>query len=104
MGNLQPSFDTVTETLNWLRTEGFTYDFNLNYDCVVYNNRTTSMSPDEFHIQWVFRFEGDTDPGDENIVYGITSEKFNIKGVLISAYGMYADPISDEMIKKLATH
>lgn len=104
MEKMQPSFDTITETLNWLKTQGFTEDFNLNYDCVVYNNGTTSMSPDEFHIQWVFRFEGETDPGDENIVYGITSEKYNIKGVLLSAYGMYADPVSDLMIKKLAIH
>jgi hypothetical protein len=98
------SFDTVTETLNWLSSEGFTQDFNLAYNCIEYNNGTGSMQPEDFHIEWVFRFEGDTDPGDEEIVYGITSSKYNVKGVLLSAYGMYADPISDQMIKKLSVH
>lgn len=104
MEKTQPSFDTVTETLNWLTAEGFTHDFNLAYDCIQYNNGADSMSPDDFQIEWVFRFEGETDPGDENIIYAITSVTYNIKGVLLSAYGMYADPISDQMIRKLSVH
>ena len=104
MENTQPSFDTVIETLNWLRTQGFTHDFNLDYDTIKYNNGTGIMSPEEFHIEWVFRFEGETDPGDEEIIYGITSAALNIKGVLLSAYGMYADPLSDRMIQKLSVH
>ena len=100
----QPSFDTVIETLNWLKAEGFTEDFNLAYDCLKCASIADPLSPDDFYIEWVFRFEGETDPGDEEIVYGITSSKYNIKGVLLSAYGMYADPVSDEMIKKLSVH
>ena len=104
MQNLQPSFDTVTETLTWLRSEGFTTDLNLAYEHLESDNGATTMAPEDFHIEWVFRFEGETDPGDEEIIYGITSTKFNIKGVLLSAYGMYADPISEQMIRKLSVH
>ncbi|WP_235894367.1 phosphoribosylpyrophosphate synthetase [Flavobacterium zepuense] len=80
MQNLQPSFDTVTETLTWLRNEGFTRDFNLAYEYLEFNRGANAMAPEDFHIEWVFRFEGDTDPGDEEIIYGITSTKFNVKG------------------------
>jgi len=100
----QPSFDTVTEALNWLKQEGFTQDFNLNNDCVLFDNGKQSMSPKDFNIEYVFRFEGDTDPGDENIVYGINSEIFNIKGVMINAFGVYADEVSTDMLKKLSIH
>jgi len=102
--NSRPSFDTVTEALQWLDKQGFTEDFNLNENCILFNNGKQSMSPDDFNIEYVFRFEGDTDPGDENIVYGINSDTYNIKGVMMSAFGMYADAISDEMIKKLSIH
>ncbi|MBF4515541.1 phosphoribosylpyrophosphate synthetase [Flavobacterium sp. ANB] len=102
--NQQPSFDTVTEALLWLSNQGFTKDFNIAEDCIVFNNGKQSLSPDEFNIEYYFRFEGDTDPGDEDIVYGISSVKNDIKGVLMSAFGMYADSISVEMIKKLAVH
>jgi hypothetical protein len=100
----QPSFDTVTEALQWLKDQGFTENFNLDENCIRYNNNTQTMSPEEFKIEYLFRFEGDTDPGDEDIVYGITSEIYSIKGVLTSAFGIYADSVSTEMIKKLATH
>ena len=104
MINPQPSFDTMTEALNWLQSIGFTHDFNLDGDCIRFNHPTQSLSPDDFTIEYFFRFEGDTDPGDENIVYGINSETFQIKGVMISAFGVFADPISDQMLKKLTVH
>lgn len=102
--NQQPSFDTVTEALLWLANHGFTKDFNIAEDCILFNNGKQSLSPDEFNIDYYFRFEGDTDPGDEDIVYGISSVKNDIKGVLMSAFGMYADSLSVEMIRKLAVH
>lgn len=102
MQNIQPSFDTVTEAIQWLQANGFTHDFNLDTDCIRFNNGAQAMSPDDFNIEYVFRFEGDTDPGDEDIVYGINSQTYDIKGVVISAFGMYADALSDEMLRKLA--
>ncbi|MFB9076681.1 phosphoribosylpyrophosphate synthetase [Flavobacterium procerum] len=99
-----PAFDTVTEALQWLNNQGFTQNFNLDVNCIRYNNNSQSMSPDEFKIEYLFRFEGDTNPGDEDIVYGIVSEVYAIKGVLTSAFGIYADSVSAEMIRKLSTH
>ncbi|KAF2517121.1 phosphoribosylpyrophosphate synthetase [Flavobacterium foetidum] len=99
-----PAFDTVTEALQWLNNQGFTQNFNLDVNCIRFNNNSQSMSPNEFKIEYLFRFEGDTDPGDEDIVYGIVSEVYNIKGVLTSAFGIYADSVSAEMIRKLSTH
>lgn len=102
--NTQPAFDTVTEALQWLNSEGFTENFNLDENCIRFNNNKQSMSPEEFKIDYVFRFEGDTDPGDEDIVYGISSDAYETKGVLTSAFGIYADAISTDMIKKLSIY
>lgn len=96
---LQPSFDTITEALSWLTNMGFTHDFNIkNLD------KPQPISATDFSITYVFRFEGDTDPGDANILYAIQSEKHSLKGVLLSAFGVYADSFSNEMIKKLTIH
>ena len=62
------------------------------------------LRANEFEIDEVYRFEGDTDPGDENIVYAISSIKENIKGVLVNAYGVYSDTISAELVAKLHKH
>ncbi len=39
----------------------------------------------------VYRFERPTDPGDDLILYAISSAKCNRKGVLTNAFGLYAD-------------
>nr|WP_322626207.1 phosphoribosylpyrophosphate synthetase [uncultured Flavobacterium sp.] len=101
MQNTQPSFDTVTEAVQWLQAEGFTHDFSLDTDCLRFDG-AQAMSPDDFNIAYYFRFEGETDPGDENIVYGIDSSTYNTKGIVVSAFGTYSDAMSDEMLKKLS--
>jgi len=34
-------------------------------------------------------------------LFAIPSESFNLKGLLIDAYGVYANPLSADMIQKL---
>jgi hypothetical protein len=38
------------------------------------------------------------------VVYAIASQDGQYKGVLTSAYGMYADTVSTEMLQKLTIH
>jgi len=102
--NEHPDFATVVDAMEWLKTKGYTYDFNLDNDCISYEGGQKRLNPDEFNIDRVFRFEGMTDPGDENVLYAISSDKYGIKGMLMNAFGVYADAISDKMVKKLATH
>lgn len=102
--NQHPEFATVTETMSWLQSKGYTYDFNLDDDCLSYEGGQKRLSPDDFNIDMVFRFEGPTDPGDENVIYAISSDVYKVKGTLMNAFGPYSDPISDKMIKKLNTH
>lgn len=100
----QPAFDTVTEAIRWLQGSGYTHDFNLDKDCISFEGGTKRLTPEEFHIDKVFRFEGMTDPDDEEVVYAISSADQQVKGILVSAFGTYADPVSNAMLKKLSIH
>ncbi len=95
------SYDTVTEALNGLRQRGFTLDFNLRENCIVCNE--DKFAPNSFEIMEVYRFEGNSDPSDEAVVYAIQSNN-GMKGVLVNGYGISADEISGEMAKKLNMH
>lgn len=95
------SYDTVTEAVNGLKARGFKVDFNLRENCIICDDQR--FDPREFEIREVYRFEGITDPADQAIVYGIESQS-GLKGVLVNGYGIYSEPLSDELAKKLAYH
>jgi hypothetical protein len=94
------SYDTLVEALDDLKKKGYTLDFNLANDRLFCRDKDLQLSPQEFHIVDVFRFEGMSDPDDNTVLYTIES-KHGQKGTLISAYGIYADEMSGEMVEKL---
>ncbi len=92
---------TLSRVLTVLRERGYTEDFNLSNTCLVCQGNSLQVFPEEFVVDKHYRFEGPSDPGDEAIVYAISSTTHNIKGVLVDGYGIYSDKVSDEMIKAL---
>jgi hypothetical protein len=98
------TYETVTEALKDLKLRGFITDFNIAFDKLICSENKICLNPGEFVITEVYRFEGATDPGDENVVYAIEAKDGAIKGVMSSAFGTYAESISNEMIRKLSMH
>jgi hypothetical protein len=96
--------DTVTGALKELKQRGYTVDFNIAFDKIICSDNKICLDPHEFEIVEVFRFEGDTNPSDEDVVYAIESKDGKIKGALSSAYGTYAETASADMMKKLSMH
>lgn len=92
------TYETLSEAINGLKKRGFSVDFNLIENCLVCNNDKFDVN--DFEIVEFYRFEGDSNPSDESIVYGIESVN-GLKGVLVSGYGISAEGMSAEMAKKL---
>ena len=86
-----------------LKQRGDTRDFNLKEDVLECSEAGSRLSPKDFDIVEVYRFEGMTNPEDQAILYAIES-KDGMKGVWVNGYGLYADPISAEMVEKLKIH
>ena len=98
-------YETVTEAVNELAKRGYTVNFNLSREYLSCTEHDLHLKAEEFNIDETYRFEGNTDPGDEMIVYAVSSEARGVKGILVNAYGPYADGISSELVAKLtASH
>lgn len=95
------NYDSVSQAITELRSRGFTEDFNLAENCLICHEE--KFNAEDFDITEVVRFEGDSDPGDEAIVYGIESKK-GIKGILVNGYGYSSDSMSDDIARKLSMH
>ena len=98
------SYDTVTEAVKGLKERGYNIDFNIAFDKLVCADNKVCLQPDEFEITEVHRFEGDSNPDDEDVVYAVESKDGKSKGIITSAFGVYADTISDKIIQKLSMH
>ena len=99
--NLDESFGTLSETINGLVKLGYTHDFNIKGECIICQKTNITLSPDDFQIDKVYRFEGASDPDYQAILYAISSIKYNIKGTLLNGYGISSDEVSSKLVEKL---
>jgi hypothetical protein len=89
MSEKRYSYDTLSEAVNDLQKRGYTADFLISEDkdCFICGSIERELSPDDFIIDEIYRFEGMTDPADESIVFAISSEKWGVKGMVINSFG-----------------
>lgn len=98
---LSKPYNSLLEALNAYRAMGYTEDFNLKPNALACQADNVTLFPAEFHIDFYSRFDGQTDPDEESILYAISSEKYQLKGVLVNGYGPSADELTAELANKL---
>jgi len=103
------TYDTLSQALNDLIKRGYTTDFLMEAenDCLIcksHNGEARELPPEEFQIDEVYRFEGMTDPGDESILFAISSPVHNIKGTVVNSYGADFGYRSSKLVEHLNKH
>ena len=101
---MKESYGTLSETINGLKKDGYLLDFNIQQQRIVCHQTNTVLSPEDFGIDKVYRFEGASNPDDQSVLYAISSHKSDMKGVLVNGYGVYTDAATDAIIARLKTH
>jgi hypothetical protein len=91
-------YDTAAIAIDKLNREGYMIDFNLPANSLVGPGSTYNV--DNFEIRDIYRYEGDSDPADEVIIYAIESGKGE-KGIFIAAYGVSPDELTGQVIERL---
>ena len=99
---MEKNFGTLSQTVDGLKKNGYNLDFNIRGECLVCDSTNTELSENDFEIDEVYRFEGESNPDDEAIVYAISSTDNSVKGTLVDAYGTYYDSASEELVEKLS--
>lgn len=95
------NYETLVDATNDLLKRGYTANLSLDGDTINDKERNIQMGADDFEIDEFYRFEGASNPDDTSIVYAVSSTKYNLKGVLVNAYGAYADDSSSAIGAKL---
>jgi hypothetical protein len=87
-------YATVSEALDDLNEKGFTFDFNLHEEDIKKN-------PHKYEIVHIYRYEGDTDPGDEATVFGIKCSTGK-KGVFVAGLSAFTENSAAMVLHELS--
>jgi hypothetical protein len=86
-----PHMNTLTACVNKAQKEGYTQSFMVTRQGLQSAaDETSTYSPRQIKVVNFYRFEGQSDPADNSILYVIETSDGK-KGMLIDAYGAYAD-------------
>ena len=92
---------SLSVAVNDLTKKGYTHNFNVKEDCIECSTLKLKLKPEEFEIDEKYRFEEMSDVDSESVLYAISSKNGEIKGLLVNAYGTYANYASFELVQKL---
>ena len=78
--------NTLYESINRLRKQGYTHDFEIDKEGKMYQINGKTFSAEEVILDETHRFEGMTNPSDSSILYAIHTIT-GLKGTIVDAYG-----------------
>jgi hypothetical protein len=81
---------TLVSCLNSLSRDGFSDDYKMTEAGLKSLKRERVYAPEEVKVLNFYRFEGNSDPADNSILYAIETSDGG-RGTLVDAYGPYAD-------------
>ena len=92
----------MQEAVALLHADGYTEDFDVVGNRVPCPVCGTDHAPSQLLVDRYFRFEGESDPADESIVFAVRCPSCGAKGILVSPYGPDADPEVMQQLTLLA--
>ena len=93
-------YTTVSEALQDLNRRGFAGSFTVERDGLRSTATGRLVRPEDATIVEYHRFEGDSNADDMSVVYALECSD-GTRGVIVDAYGMYADPLLGDFLKNV---
>lgn len=88
--DLIPHMKSLAMLSNKMVLDGYDDDFKITGKGLKSLKTEKIYQPDQINVINFFRFEGQSDPNDNTIMYVIETSD-GLKGTLVDAYGAYAD-------------
>src|SRR5215203_57177 len=100
--NSMPYMKSLATCLNRMVSEGYTEDFKVTEQGLESVQHHSNYVPDQISVVNFYRFEGESDPDDNAILYIIETSD-GTKGTLVDAYGTYTDPKVAQFMREVQT-
>jgi len=91
---------TLSECIKIAVDRGYSENFRITASGLATEDEKSVYSPQDIRITNFYRFEGNSNPGDNSILYLIETDDRK-KGTLVDAYGVYADTLISNFIRQV---
>lgn len=91
---------TLSEMITKLTQKGYDVQFKVTEEGMVSLSTDKVYKPDQLKICHFYRFEGESNPADNSILYAIETRDGE-KGTLVDGYGASSDELIDRFIKQV---
>lgn len=95
-----PQFASEVDAIRILHQRGFTADLEPREDILRDVASGRQFRPEELTIVEHHRFEGASNPDDMSVIYAVESDD-GVRGLLVDAFGVYADPRIAGLLEKI---
>lgn len=99
------AMNTLSQILEKLRLKGKDNELKISDHGKMQSQAGKIYKPEDLTIVKTYRFEGDSDPADNSVLYLVEDQDKTI-GYILDAYGIYSDnegPGFDDFLKKIPT-
>ena len=94
--------ETLSEAIARLEAAGFRDSFRPDAGRLWAEAAARFFAPGALVVEEVVRFEGESDPDDQAILFALRSPAGEVRGTFATGYGPLADPASAEIVRGLA--
>ena len=95
------SYESLAEALDDLRERGYEADFEPQLNSLYCSEMDLRLEEEEFHIDEVYCFDGNSNPAENSVVYAFTSPT-GIKGTIVDRLGASANDMRLEVAQEAA--
>ena len=92
---------SLSEVQRWLASTGFEEALIADNGELRSSDSEQRFDPAELSVAAVYRFEGESDPGDESILFALASVDGEPVGFFTAAYGPSVSPTEEKIISSL---
>ena len=93
--------ETLSEAIARLESEGFRDSFRPEGGRLWAAAAERFFAPEALIVEEVVRFEGESDPGDEAILFALRSRTGDVHGTFSAGFGPASDAASADLVRRL---
>jgi len=97
------NYESLVDALDDLRKRGYEADFEPQSNSLYCSALDLRLEEEEFHIDEVYRFDGNATAPDNSVVYAFTSPT-GVKGTIVDRLEAPSNNISFKMARKVQNH